>query len=169
MTDFRINGSNIQTNASFLEVDHIAEKTSAHGVAIDGITLKDDLDTSGIVSKTVAQTLTNKRTQKRIYETTSLATLTPEISTYDIFNLTAQAEAINIANHATSTPAQGEMIMIDILPDATPRAITYGTNYVAKHGVDLPSTTVASKRLTMIFMWITATSKYSIVWAGQEA
>ncbi len=60
MTDFRINGSNIQTNASFLEVDHIAEKTAAHGVAIDGITLKDDLDTSGICDKTTAQTLTNK-------------------------------------------------------------------------------------------------------------
>ena len=120
------------------------------------------------VGKATTDILTNKRTQKRVYETTSLATLTPEINTYDIFNLTAQAEAINIANHSTSTPAKGEMIMVDILPDATPRAITYGTNYVAKHGVALPSTTVASKRLTMIFMWITATSKYSIVWTGQE-
>ena len=60
MTDFRINGSNIQTNADALEVDHIAEKTATHGVAIDGITLKDDLNTSGIVDKTTGQTLTNK-------------------------------------------------------------------------------------------------------------
>jgi hypothetical protein len=131
------------------------------------LTLPTDTDT--LVGKATTDTLTNKRTQKRVYETTSLATLTPEISTYDIFNLTAQAEAINIANHSTSTPVESEMFKVDILPDATPRAITYGTNYVAKHGVALPSVTVASKRLTMIFIWISATSKYSITWAGQEA
>ena len=142
-------------------------------VGTNGFVLKAlSSEATGLVwanAATAAETLTNKRTQKRVYETTSLATLTPEIDTYDIFNLTAQAEAINIANHSTSTPVNGEMIMIDILPDATPRAITYGTNYVEGHGVELPSTTVASKRLTMLFTWIGATSKYSIVWAGQEA
>jgi len=121
-----------------------------------------------LIGKATVDTLTNKRIQKRVYETTSLATLTPEISTYDIFNLTAQAEAINIANHSTSTPASGEMIMVDILPDATPRAITYGTNYVAYSGVALPSTTVASKKMQMLFIWLPV-GKYSIVWAGQEA
>jgi len=150
------------------KTDAIAEKTSDTGVTIDGILLKDDLDTSGIVGKATAQTLTNKRNQHRVYETTSLATLTPEISTYDEFYLTAQAANLTIANHSTSTPAKGEMIMIDILPDDV-YDITYGTNYVEKNGVELPEETVADKRLTMIFRWIYATSKYSIVWAGQEA
>ena len=40
--------------------DVIAELTPAAGVTVDGILLKDDLDTSGIVGKTTTQTLTNK-------------------------------------------------------------------------------------------------------------
>lgn len=124
--------------------------------------------TDTLVGKATTDTLTNKRKQPRPYTTTSLATLTPEIATYDIFSLTAQAEALNIANHSSSTPTAGECIFIDILPDATPRAITYGTNYVAKSGVALPSTTVASKRLQMLFIWLADISKYTIAWAGQE-
>ena len=50
----------VKTLADTPKVDHIAELTGAHGIEIDGITLKDDLDTSGIVGKTTAQTLTNK-------------------------------------------------------------------------------------------------------------
>jgi hypothetical protein len=45
MTDpyIQLNGSNIQVTAPALEVDHIAEKTAAHGVALDagGILAKD--------------------------------------------------------------------------------------------------------------------------------
>jgi len=149
------------------KVDIIAEKTPATGVTVDGILLKDNLDTSGIVGKTTTQTLTNKRNTKRAYTTTSLATLTPEIATYDMFSLTAQAEALNIANHSTSTPNAGDCILINITPDATPRALTYGNNYVAYSGVALPSTTIASKRIQLLFIWLPV-GKYSIVWAGQE-
>ena len=136
-------------------------------------TLKTYFDTlyavlSTALTLTGAQTVTNKRITKRHYTTTSLATLTPEIDTYDMFSLTAQAEALNIANHSTSTPTAGESILIDILPDATPRALTYGTNYVALSGVAKPTTTVASKRMQLLFIWLADVSKFTLAWVGNE-
>jgi len=121
-----------------------------------------------LIGTTDAQTLTNKRIQKRSYSTTSLSTLTPEIDTYDVFTLTAQAANLTIANHSSSTPAANEQIMIEIQPDATPRTITFGTNYVAKAGTPLPSTTVASKRMTLHFKWCADLSKYNLMTLGQE-
>lgn len=121
-----------------------------------------------VLGTTDVQIATNKRVQRRPYTTTSTATLTPEIDTYDAFYLTAQASALNIANHSTSTPASTERIEITIVSDATPRAITYGTNYVAKGGIALPSTTVASKRTKLGFEWEADISKYNLIALAQE-
>lgn len=130
------------------------------------LTLPTSTDT--LVGKATTDTLTNKRIQKRVDSQTTTDTITPEISTYDIFRRTAQAHALVINNHSTSTPADGEMMLFDIVSDATPRAITYGDKYVAKAGVALPSTTVASKRLTMLFIWCADISKWNLLYAGQE-
>ena len=125
--------------------------------------------TDTLVGKATTDTLTNKRIQKRVDSQTTTDTITPEISTYDIFRRTAQAHALVINNHSSSTPADGEMMLFDIVSDATPRAITYGDKYVAKAGVALPSTTVASKRLMMLFIWCADISKWNLLYAGQEA
>lgn len=105
---------------------------------------------------------------KRLFETTSTSTLTPEIITYDIFLLTAQAANLTVANHATSVPNHGDMISIEIVPDATPRTLTFGTNYVAKAGLALPTTTVASKRMKLLFEWEKDISKFNLVGLTQE-
>jgi hypothetical protein len=113
-----------------------------------------------------------KRRQVRIYTTTSLAgtpgTLTPEIASYDYFEITAQAAALNIANHSVSAPTGGERMMIAITSDATPRALTYGTAYVAKGGVPLPSTTVASKTTSLLFVYNAGLGKWNLMAVGQE-
>lgn len=118
---------------------------------------------------TGSEVLTNKRITKRVYTTTSTATLTPEISTYDEFALTAQAANLTIANHSTSTPADGDKILITITPDATPRTISFGTNYVAKAGVALPTTTTASKTMVLGFRWDAGLSKFNLLASGVEA
>ena len=114
------------------------------------------------VGRTTTDTLTNKRNQTRIYATTSTATLTPEINTYDKFNITALAVALNIANHSASTPADGEKIMIRIKDNATARALTFGTYYRAL-GNALPSTTVISKIMYLGFIWNSTDTTWDLI------
>jgi hypothetical protein len=117
-------------------------------------------------------TFTNKRNTPRIYTTPSIAgspgVLTPEINTYDYFEITAQAAALNIANPSVSTPTGGEKMIIAITSDSSARALTYGTNYVAKGGVALPTTTVASKTTTLGFIYNAGLAKWNLVAVAQE-
>lgn len=120
--------------------DTTLARSAAGQVTIEGVQI-------ATISNTV--TITNKRIQPRVYSTASNTSLTPEIDTYDIFHITALAGAITINNHSTSTPADGEKIMIRLLDNGTARAISFGTNYVAKAGVALPTTTTLGKNMVM--------------------
>lgn len=135
----------------------------------DSVKDRFDDDEASMATKTGAETLINKKITKRVDSQSSTNDITPEISTYDIFIRTAQAHALVINNHSTSTPVDGDMMLFEILSDATPRAITYGDKYVAKAGTALPSTTVASKNLTMLFIWRNDLSKWNLLASGQEA
>lgn len=138
-------------------------------VTVTDLSLQNVDNTSDATKNAAAVTLTNKRITKRVDSQASTDTITPEISTYDIFVRTAQAHALVINNHSSSTPVDGDMMLFEILSDATPREITYGDKYVANAGVALPSTTVASKNLTMLFIWRADLSKWNLLGAGQEA
>jgi len=163
----------ITIDPDFLPLTSVPVKTT--GAAINTGTNDTDFATpkaiadSTLTTSTKVQTMTNKRNQKRVDSQETTNEITPEIDTYDIFVRTAQAHALVINNHASSTPLEGEMMLFEIKSDATPRAITYGDKYVAKAGIDLPTTTVASKTLTMLFKWSTGLSKWNLLFAGQEA
>ncbi len=125
--------------------------------------------TDTLVGKATTDTLTNKRITKRVYSTASTASLTPEISTYDIFVLTTLAENLTINNPSTSTPAGGDMMLFEILSDGSARDIAFGNKYVAKAGTALPTVTTASKNLTMLFIYRTDLTQWVLVYSGQEA
>lgn len=109
------------------------------------------------------------RIARRVDSQVTTDQITPEISTYDIFIRTTQAHALAIYNHSTSVPVNGDMILFEILGDATPRAISYDTMYVAKAGVPLPATTDASKNLTMLFIWRNDLTQWVLLSVGREA
>lgn len=122
-----------------------------------------------LVTASSTDTFTNKRITKRVFSTTSASAVTPEISTYDEFAFTALAADLTINNHSTSTPADGDKMIITITPDATPRTISFGNAYVAKAGVPLPTTTTASKTMVMGFRWDAGLSKWNLLALGTEA
>ena len=126
-------------------------------------------NTSDATKNAAAVTVTNHRFTRRVDAQATTNDITPEISTYDIFIRTALAHALVINNHSTSTPVDGDMMLFEILSDATVRAITYGNKYVAKAGVALPAATVASKNLTLLFIWRVDLSQWVLLSAGQEA
>lgn len=87
----------------------------------------------------------------RSVSTASTATLTPNVDLYDFFVISAQAEALLIAN-PTGTAVLGNGFMVDIEDNGTARAITYGNLYTSTF-VTLPTTTILGKRMKLVFQY----------------
>ena len=118
---------------------------------------------SNVVITDKAQTLTNKRITKRILSATSYTTDTGtslNCDNLDEFIVTAQAGAL-LFNNPTGTPTDGQLLLIAVTGTAA-RALTYGNQFEAST-VALPTTTVTTARLNMLFIWRADTSKWVIL------
>ena len=98
---------------------------------------------ASIATYTGTETLTNKRINPRVVTAASTATLAPDISAGDQYNLTAQAAALTVSA-PIGTPVDGNKLIFRILDNGTARAITWNATYTAI-GVTLPTTTTVSK------------------------
>ena len=96
----------------------------------------------------------------RVQSVTSSATVTPT-SGNDIVRITAQAEALTLAN-PTGTFVEGQPLIIRIKDNGTARTIGYGADYRAI-GVALPTTTVVNKTTYLGCIWNATDSKLDIV------
>lgn len=105
-------------------------------------------------------------TQPRIQSVTSSATVTPNADTNDAVVITAQAAALTLAN-PTGTPNQMQKLIIRVKDNGTARAIAYGAQYRGI-GNTLPSTTVISKTLYMLFVWNATDSRWDLLAVAQE-
>lgn len=102
----------------------------------------------------------------RVRSTTSTATLTPNVSLYDMDVITAQAEALVIAN-PTGTPGNGNAYVVRVKDNATARAISFGNKYRAI-GAALPTTTTISKTLYIAFSYNSLDDKYDVLPSQEE-
>jgi hypothetical protein len=83
--------------------------------------------------------------------------------------ITAQAEAItSMTSGLSGTPNNGEMLLYRIKDNGTARAITWGASFQAM-GAALPTTTVLSKILHVLFIWDSVASKWGCLSTAQEA
>lgn len=126
---------------------------------------------SSVVIPTISSTstFTNKRINKRIVSITSYTTDTGtslDISTTDVFIITAQATALKF-NNPTGTPTEGQGLIIRIKDNGTPRALTYDTQFRAI-GNALPTTTILSKTLYMGFIFNSTDTKWDLIAITQE-
>ena len=121
---------------------------------------------NGLPTASSTTTLTNKRITPRVFSSSTATSITPEVSSFDLFVYTALASNITINNHSSSTPNNGERMLFRFVDNGTPRNIYYGTNYVARAGVPLPLVTVANKMLTILFQW--DTNQWNLLAVGQE-
>jgi hypothetical protein len=95
------------------------------------------------VGTTDTQTLTNKRINPRVSSTASTSSLTPDISSFDQYNLTALAAGLTI-NAPTGTPVDGNSLVIRILDNGSSQTLTWNGTYTVI-GVTLPGATTAGK------------------------
>lgn len=109
-------------------------------------------------------TLTNKRITKRVGTTTSSATPTINTDNVDLYTITALSAAItSFTTNLSGTPTDGQVLQIAITDNGTARAITWGSSFEASGTISLPTTTVISTRLDIVFVWNTVTSKWRIM------
>lgn len=147
-----------------INLGHASDTTlsrSAAGVlAVEGV----DVPT---VSST--NTMSNKRITPRVTSITSSATPTINTDNCDAVTITALAADItSMTTNLSGTPSNFDKLLFRIKDDGTGRAITWGASFEAK-GVALPTTTTASKVLTVGFIYDTVTSKWGCVASVEEA
>lgn len=98
---------------------------------------------SAVVGISDTQTLTNKRIDPRVTSTTTAATLTPDISSKDIYAFTALGTALTI-NAPIGTPVDGDRLTFRFLDSGTAQTLTWNATYTVIN-VTLPTTTVINK------------------------
>lgn len=125
-----------------------------------------DTASDTLVTLNAVQTQTNKRMTKRVGAATSASTHTINSDSYDVFTITAQAEAVTIAN-PSGTPTSGQTLVVRIKDDGTARGITWGNQFRAI-GTTLPTTTVISKTLYVGVIWNSTDSKWDCIAVSQE-
>lgn len=109
------------------------------------------------------ETLQNKRITKRAPAVTQSATPTINTDVTDVAHITGLAQAItSMTTNLSGTPVEGDTLRIDITDNGTGRAITWGASFESST-VTLPTTTVASTRLDIGFIWNSVTSKWRCV------
>lgn len=123
--------------------------------------------TGAVVGDSDTQTLSAKRMTPRVGTVASAAAPAINTDSVDLFRITAQAADItSMTTNLTGTPADGQQLTISITDNATPRAIAWGAKFEASGTVALPTTTSASVRLDVHFVWNTVTSAWRCAWVS---
>ena len=119
----------------------------------------------GIQGETGPQGIQGPTGELTIVTSTTETTLSISASSSNFYNITNQSSNLTLAN-STGTKSEGKRFIIRIQPDATPRTISYGSEWKAV-GVTLPTTTVANK-ITTLGGFINATTSKVEVWAVNQ-
>jgi len=121
----------------------VTNLTGTASININGTVGATTPNTGAFTTLTASTNLSSTRINPRVSSTASTATLTPDIASFDQYNLTAQAAGLTIAA-PTGTPVDGNKLIIRILDNGTARALTWNATYTVI-GVTLPTTTVINK------------------------
>ena len=122
---------------------------------------------SGFPTGSGTATLTNKRIDPRTSGSASTATLTPDISSFDQYNLTAQAVGLTVAA-PTGTPVDGNRLTIRILDNGTAQTISWNATYTVI-GVTLPTTTTANKMIYVGCIYNSTNTRWDVVAVATQA
>ncbi len=112
--------------------------------ALGTVTLSVPAATDTLVGRSTTDTLINKRNQPRTASSTSNATLTPDLSSANVYYRTTQTVGLTIAA-PTGTPVIGEVITIYV-DSAGAQTLTMNATYIV-FGTAFPASTTAGKTL----------------------
>lgn len=136
---------------------HGTPDTATFGATTVGALTTGNVTTTGNIA--VSGTV---RSSPRVSATTSTATLTPNIDTTSIYDLTAQAAALTVANPA-GTPRNGDVLIIRLKDNGTSQSISWGTAYSNISGLSNLTATAAGKWHTIGATYNSAVTSWQIV------
>jgi hypothetical protein len=139
----------------------VTNLTGTASININGTVGATTANTGAFTTLTASTNLSSTRINPRVSTTTSLTTLTPDIASFDQYNLTAQADPLTIAA-PTGTPVDGNKLIIRILDNGTARALTWNATYTVV-GTILPITTVINKIIYVGCIYNAANTRWDVV------
>jgi hypothetical protein len=122
--------------------------------------------TGNITGGNITGTITSSRINPRTSSTASTTSMTPDISAFDQYNLTALAANITI-NAPTGTPVDGNKLMFRILDNGVTRTLTWNATYTVI-GVTLPVATTANKMTYVGCIYNSANTRWDVLAVGTQ-
>ena len=154
--------------AVVLNADNISDTGTANKWASQSELDQIATNTTNISSNTTS-TSNNTTSINRLNgsaSVTSTATLTPDIDSNSLEQITAQAVGLTVAA-PTGTPFLGQKLVINITDNGTARTIAWDAVYNVV-GVTLPVTTTISKSLYIGCIYNSNTSNWDVVAVKEE-
>jgi hypothetical protein len=145
----------------------VTNLTGTASININGTVGATTASTGAFTTLTASTNINSTRIDPRTSTVADTATLTPDISTNDQFNITAQAQALTVAA-PTGTPVDGNKLILRILDNGTGRAITWNATYTVI-GTTLPTTTTASKMLYVGCIYNSTNTRWDVVAVTTQA
>jgi hypothetical protein len=137
-------GSNVVVNTSSIVVGNSTVKVTIDSTSING-----------------------SRMNPRVVSTATTASLTPDISAADQYNVTALDTALTI-NAPIGTPVDGNKLMIRLLDNGTTRALTWNGTYTVI-GTTLPTSTTANKMSYIGCIYNAANTRWDVIAVTTQA
>jgi hypothetical protein len=158
-----VNGGALGTPSS----GTVTNLTGTASININGTVGAATANTGAFTTLTASTNLSSTRINPRTSGTASTATLTPDISAFDQYNLTAQAAGLTV-EAPTGTPVDGNKLIIRILDNGTPQTITWNATYTVI-GPTLPTTTTANKMIYVGCVYNSTNTRWDVIALATQA
>jgi len=167
ITNSYLANSSLTVNGTSISLGASGTVTAAAGT-LTGTTLNSTVVSSSLTSVgTVTAGTWNSRIDPRVTSAASASSLTPDISTTDIYAYTALAATLTIGV-PTGTPVNGDKLIFRIKDNGTSQTLTFNAIYRVV-GTTLPSATTAGKILYIGCIYNSAETLWDVVALAQQA
>lgn len=123
---------------------------------------------AGVFTTLIATTnLSSTRINPRVSSAASTATLTPDISSFDQYCLTAQAAGLTV-EAPIGTPLDGNKLLFRILDNGTSRTLTWDATYTVI-GATLPTATTINKMTYVGCIYNAANTRWDVIGVTTQA
>ena len=104
-----------------------------------------------------------------VYTTSSIVTATINVTVYDQYNITALSTATTFSTTFTTTPNDGQKLMIRVLDNGTAQTLNWNTATFVIVGTTLPTTTVATKTTYVGCIYNSFNSRWDVIAVTTQA